>query len=167
MARNDDKRSITMMKSVCKHARKILSLALVFILVLNCGVQTFAAGEETWGYSTQLVPVGYFNFKDTNLTPVKTIDHSGTLIVAISFFQRTDSSSSPVKLTVQVRRAGTSTVLAQGTFYETVGDGGEVTLRGVQKGDKIQIFFDASTVEGYPKPGYTRSACVNYGYILY
>lgn len=84
------------MKSVCKHARKILSLALVFILVLNCGVQTFAAGEETWGYSTQLVPVGYFNFKDTNLTPVKTIDHSGTLIVAISFFKELIQAAVPL-----------------------------------------------------------------------
>lgn len=155
-----------MMKTVGKHARKLLSVALVCILVLSCTTQAFAAGEETWGYTTQLVQAGYFNFKDTNLTPVKTIDHTGTLTVAVSFFQRTDASSSPVKLTVQVRRAGTSTVLAQDVYYETVGDGGAFSLQ-VQKGDRIQIFFDASTVDGYPKPGYTRSACVNYGYVLY
>ena len=165
MARNDNGRSFTMMKTAGKYARKILSIALICILALSFSVQAFAAGEETWGYTTQLVPVGYFNFKNTNLTPVKTIDYTGLLTIDISFFQRTDSSSSPVKLTVQVRKAGTSTVLAEDVFYETIGDGGAFSLQ-VQKGDRIQIFFDASTVEGYTKPGYTRSACVKYVYVL-
>ena len=110
-----------MMKTAGKYARKILSIALICILALSFSVQAFAAGEETWGYTTQLVPVGYFNFKNTNLTPVKTIDYTGLLTIDISFFQRTDSSSSPVKLTVQVRKAGTSTVLAEDVFYETIG----------------------------------------------
>lgn len=116
MARNDNGRSFTMMKTAGKYARKILSIALICILALSFSVQAFAAGEETWGYTTQLVPVGYFNFKNTNLTPVKTIDYTGLLTIDISFFQRTDSSSSPVKLTVQVRKAGTSTVLAEDVF---------------------------------------------------
>ena len=124
-----------MMKTAGKYARKILSIALICILALSFSVQAFAAGEETWGYTTQLVPVGYFNFKNTNLTPVKTIDYTGLLTIA------------------------------EDVFYETIGDGGAFSLQ-VQKGDRIQIFFDASTVEGYTKPGYTRSACVKYGYVL-
>lgn len=154
------------MRKITKRVRRLLSVVLACILCLSCSIPAFAAGPETWNYSTSLVPVGSFNCTDTNLTPVKTMGYTGTLTIDISYFERTDAySSSPVKLTVQARRAGTSTVLAQDVYYEEIGFGGSFSFD-VKKGDQIQIFFDVSTAEGYSKPGPYRSAYVRYGYVL-
>ena len=118
------------------------------------------AGEETWTGSGH---GGSYTFTNYNLTPVKTMGQSGTLIISGSFTgQDGYANSSPIKLTAQIRSTSgavkASTVEVDdrsgATFFSVVAS--------VRAGERIQLFFDASSIAN--PPGIYRSAYVSYDY---
>ncbi len=121
------------------------------------------AGNETWtgsGFG------GAFRFTDYNLTPVKTMGKSGTLLIS-GYFYGDDgyADSSPIKLTFQIRTTS-GAVKSQTIVPDTRnGDVSFSTSCHVNAGDQIQLFMDASSI-GNP-PGITRSAYIAYNYYLY
>ena len=120
------------------------------------------AGEETWtgsGFG------GSYTFTNYNLTPVKTMGQSGTLLISGSFTGRDGyANSSPIKLTAQIRSTSgavrASTVVVDdrsgATFFA-------VSCK-VSAGDRIQLFFDASSIAN--PPAIYRSAYVEYDYAI-
>lgn len=120
------------------------------------------AGTETW-YGSGFG--GSYRFTDYNLTPVKTMGKSGTLVISGSF-RGTDGYAdvSPIKLTAQIR--STSGAVRASTVI--VDDRSGATFFGiscaVSAGDKIQLYFDASSVAN--PPGIYRSAYIEYDYSI-
>lgn len=121
------------------------------------------AGNETWtgsGFG------GSYTFTDYNLTPVKTMGASGTLLIYGSFYGNDGyASASPIKLTAQIR--STSGAIRAETI-RVDNRSGNVSFAmscTVSKGDQIQLYFDASSIAN--PPGIYRSAYVTYNYDLY
>lgn len=121
------------------------------------------AGNETWtgsGFG------GAFRFTDYNLTPVKTMGQSGTLLIS-GYFYGDDgyADSSPIKLTFQIR-SSSGTILVSKVFYDTRNGSIPFSIScNVTKGQKIQLFMDASSIANPPGP--TRAAYIAYDYDLY
>lgn len=120
------------------------------------------AGTETWYGSGA---GGSYTFTNYNLTPVKTMGQSGTLIISGSFSGADGyANSSPIKLTVQIRsisgavKASTIQIddRSGATFFSVVAS--------VSAGEKIQLYFDASSIAN--PPGIYRSAYVSYDYAI-
>lgn len=125
------------------------------------GIET-RAGNETWTGSGL---AGNYTFRDNNLTPVKTMGKSGTLLIYGSFYGDDGYSDvSPIQLTVQIR----STSGAVKTSTVRVDDRSGATSFSiscpVSYGEQIQLFFDASSVAN--PPGIYRSAHVTYYYAI-
>ena len=120
------------------------------------------AGVETWYKGSRTV--GSFNMTDDNLTPVNTIGESGTLDVWFTFYRSDQYSSSPIKLTFQIRNATTGQVYGTVVAYEGQDVGGGIVIRNVPAGTKIQLYFDASSISNPPGP--YRQAYITYGYTL-
>ena len=121
------------------------------------------AGNETWtgsGFG------GSYTFTNYNLTPVKTMGTSGTLLIYGSFYGNDGyATSSPIVLTAQIRKTD-GTVKAETVRVDN--RSGNVSFAmscSVSKGEQIQLFFDASSVSN--PPGIYRSAFVTYNYDLY
>ena len=120
------------------------------------------AGTETWtgsGFG------GAYTFNNYNLTPVKTMGKSGRLLIS-GYFYGTDgyASSSPIALTVEIRSTS-GTVL--GRTYANDNRSGNVPFAvsaSVSAGQKIQLYFDASSIAN--PPGIYRSAYVYYNYAI-
>lgn len=136
----------------------ILAMTLCIVSVMPA----FAA--EVW-YSGQNYYANY-TFHDTNLTPYKEIANSGTLVVGGSFYKN-DQGSSNIKLTVEIRDYSSGRVLAR-----TVVENSNYPYRNdflveapVSAGQKIQLFFDASSVNN--PPGFYRSAYVDYTSLIW
>ena len=120
------------------------------------------AGNETWtgsGFG------GAYTFTDYNLTPVKTMGESGTLLIHGSFYGNDGYANvSPIKLTAQIRNT------AGGVKAQTVvvdDRSGYVSFSvscNVSKGEQIQFFVDASSIPN--PPGILRSAYVEYSYVI-
>lgn len=115
------------------------------------------SGTETWNKGQDYSD--WFTMYGTNLTPIKTMGASGTLYLHVTY-----NSSTPVKLLVQVRKAGTTQVIAQttigaNTYYEHT-----VSTLSVTKGQKIQIFFKVLDKNG----NYNSNRALNmaYGYMF-
>lgn len=120
------------------------------------------AGTETWTGSGH---GGSYTFNNYNLTPVKTMGESGRLLISGSFYG-TDgfASSSPIALTVEIRSTS-GTVL--GRTYANDNRSGNVPFAvsaSVSAGQKIQLYFDASSIAN--PPGIYRSAYVYYNYAI-
>lgn len=124
------------------------------------------AGTETWtgsGFG------GAYTFSNYNLTPVKTMGKGGTLLISGYFYGNDGyASSHPIVLTVQIRDTN-GNVLNNGQAYTRVIDtrNGSIPFAvsaTVSAGQKIQLFFDASSA--YSSPGIYRSAYVAYDYSL-
>ena len=121
------------------------------------------AGEETWtgsGFG------GAFTFKDYNLTPVKTMGKTGTLLIS-GYFYGDDgyADSSPIRLTFQIRSTS-GTVLVSRTFDDTRNGAIPFAIScNVTQGQKIRLFMDASSIANPPGP--TRVAYIAYDYNLY
>ena len=121
------------------------------------------AGNETWtgsGFG------GAFRFTDYNLTPVKTMGSTGTLLISGYFYGDDGSAdSSPIKLTFQIRSTSGS-VKSQTIVPDT--RNGEISFSTschVNKGEQVQLFMDASSIAN--PPGILRSAYIAYNYYLY
>ncbi len=144
--------------------RVFLCLTLVFAtLVGTTSVAHAQIGtpNEVWTSSDQS---GHVTMHDTNLTPVKTMGRSGTLALWFAFTKADDGP--PIKLRIQVRN------LTQNRNYDFVTYHYPASIEErfphpdiwVNQGDRLQIYFDICTEDGYARPGYTRSAVVQYGY---
>ncbi len=120
------------------------------------------AGTETWYRGSRTV--GSFNMSNNNLTPVKTIGDSGTLDVWFTFYRNDQYSSSPIKLTFQIRDASTGHVYGTVVAYEGQDVGGGIVMTNVPAGTRIQLYFDASSISNPPGP--YRKAHITYGYTL-
>lgn len=121
------------------------------------------AGTETWTGSGL---GGNYTFNNYNLTPVKTMGKSGTLLIYGSFYGDDGfASSSTIKLTVQIRSTS-GAVKAETIRVDNHSGSTSFTLSApVYAGEQIQLYFDASSVAN--PPGIYRSAHVTYYYDLY
>lgn len=121
------------------------------------------AGTETWTGSGL---GGNYTFRDSNLTPVKTMGKSGTLLIYGSFYGDDGYADvSPIKLTAQIRSTS-GTVKSQTIRTDNRSGSTSFSMSAtVYAGEQIQLFFDASSVAN--PPGILRSAHVTYYYDLY
>ena len=121
------------------------------------------AGNETWtgsGFG------GAYTFTNNNLTPVKTMGESRTLLIS-GYFYGTDgfASSSPIKLTFQIRSTS-GAILASKSFIDDRSGNVPFSISiNVTVGQQIQLFLDASSIAN--PPGIYRSAFVSYSYYFY
>ena len=141
----------------------ILTIAL---FITTCCSLAFAAGVETWYGEWVQEPV--MTVTNNNLTPVKTIGVSGTLHVACGVRGRPDLEPSGcplVQVTMQIRDLN-GNVLASGTVREDAFLPQIHLDLPVTQGQKIQIFFDVSSVSYNPNRNY-RIADINYAHEIY
>ena len=103
------------------------------------------AGEET-------LPIGYysigsFTFRDTNLTPVKTVAGRYMQIMLGYSVASSDQGLGGIRLTVEVRDAYTGAVIGryQGTVERGATAYASPTFDLGYAGRRIQFFFDASS----------------------
>ncbi len=129
----------------------------------SLGILTTRAGNETWTGSGL---GGAFRFIDYNLTPVKTMGQSGTLLISGIFYGDDGYASvSPIKLTFEIRSTS-GAVLARTVVPDTRnGDIPFAVSCNVTKGQQIQLFMDASSISN--PPGITRGAYIQYYYGFY
>lgn len=121
-----------------------------------------AAANETW-YINHPNYEATYTLTDTNLTPYKIMGDSANLVI-FGNFKKADTGNSNIKLTVEIRDYPSGRVL---TDAKTVVDNTNypntnmffVSAK-VYKGQKIQIFFDASSINN--PPGFFRKAWVDY-----
>ena len=103
------------------------------------------AGEETLPIG--FYSIGSFTFRDTNLTPVKTVAGRYMQLMLAYSVASSDQGLGGIKLTVQIRDAYTGAVI--GSYQGTVERGGTVyatpSFDMGYAGRKIQFFFDASS----------------------
>lgn len=141
--------------------RKIITSFIIIAAMLILTVQTaFAAEGEIW-YKDRRYPAEY-TITDTNLTPYKVMDESGVLVIYGHFWKADSASYSNVKLTVEIREYGTNRVLNRVVAYNTQYPFGDPFFidANVTAGQKIQIFFDVSSIDNPPGP--LRKATVTY-----
>lgn len=111
----------------------------------DSSIVPLGGGTETWSTVGGRVSVGSFTMEGNNLTPVKTIGVSGYNIGIYTQF----SASQSVKVTTEIRKAYSSTVLSNGGSSSAAKSGNYLTgLAYVNKGDKIQIFFMVTDANG-------------------
>lgn len=121
------------------------------------------AGNETWTGSGL---AGNYTFEDYNLTPVKTMGKSGTLLIHGSFYGADGYADvSPIKLTVQIRSTSGAVKASTVRVDDRSGVTSFSVSASVSAGEQIQLYFDASSVAN--PPGIYRSAHVTYYYDLY
>lgn len=176
----------TQMKS--KVTRRLISLGLALTLLMLSASPTFAAsldekehpqnavanagtiiaeagtraGAETWSSSGL---AGNYTFEDYNLTPVKTIGKSGTLVINGSFYGDDGYAiSSPIRLTVQIRSTSGSVKAATAPIDNRTGSTPFSLSCAVTAGEQIQLYFDASSLAN--PPGILRKAHVTYYYSI-
>ena len=120
------------------------------------------AGNETWtgsGFG------GSYTFTDYNLTPVKTMGKSGTLIISGSFTGNDGyANASPIKLTVQIRSTSGAVLGSTVVGDDRSGATHFAVTAPVSKGQQIQLYFDASSIAN--PPGIYRSAHVSYNFAI-
>lgn len=143
-----------------KQKKIIISFMLAMFLFVSY-VQTASAAEgEVW-YKGQTYSASY-TVTNTNLTPYKIINESGRLRISGTFCKADSANYSNVKLTVEIREHGTGNVLGRcvvdNSSYPNRND--FLVDADVYSGQKIQIFFDVSSVNNPPGP--YRKANVSY-----
>ena len=150
-----------------KLKKKNLSLiAVVMVTVMAFSVPAMAAGTETWNGDWVNEPVMVIT--NNNLTPVKTMGRDGTLHVAAGIKGRPDREPAgcpKVQLTMQIRDLN-GKVLASGTVREDAFMPQVHLSIHVNKGQKVRIFFDISSVSHNPNGNY-RVGEVNYSHEIY
>lgn len=151
-----------------KVLQMITCLVLVTSIAILSAIPTSAAGRETW--SQNRGPTEEMRVVNNNLTPVKTMGKSGTLRVYFTVqackdgycncADREPSNYSDVKITMQIRRAGTTQVLTSG--YKREGIFFTYVEVYVTQGEQIQLFTDISSYS--ISPGVNRRGHVSYYY---
>lgn len=142
--------------------RAFMCVALATVVIFSNSLLASAkiSGTQTWTATSDQSDV--FTVTNDNLSPYKTLAFNGSLDMWITFSQA-DTSSSPIKVRFEIRNRTTGL-----TNYVTLNASrGNVQnhLRApAHYGDIIQIYVDVSTQDGYPLPGYYRSARIQYGY---
>lgn len=123
------------------------------------------AGTETWYGGSAFA--GEYTFTNNNTTPVKIMGQSGTLLISGNFYGADGyASASPIKLTVEIRSATTNAVLGRTIAVDSLSGATPFAVScNVSQGQKIQLFFDASSVAN--PPGIYRKAHVSYNRYLY
>lgn len=110
----------------------------------DTNITPFGGGNETWSTTGKKVKVGSFTMEGNNLTPVKTIGVSGYNLGIYTDF----SANKSVKVTTEICKAYSSTVLAKGASSTAKSGSYSTGLAYVNKGDKIQIFFRVTDANG-------------------
>lgn len=124
-----------------------------------------AGGTETWAYTGwKSVPVGSFTMEGNNLTPVKTLDPTASSSVPLNLeVSATYSCSTSVRLTLQIRKAYSSKVLAEDVSYLGTSGGAVAVAEGLSAGDKVQIFFRIVKGNGSYDDNLKCNISYNYG----
>lgn len=121
------------------------------------------AGTETW-YGSGFG--GEYTFTNNNTTPVKTMGNSGTLLISGNFYGADGyASASPIKLTVRIQSTSGSILSSTVVVDDRSGSTPFAVSCPVSQGQKIQLFFDASSIAN--PPGIYRKAHVAYNYDIY
>lgn len=120
------------------------------------------AGEETWTGSGH---GGSYTFTNYNLTPVKTMGQSGTLVIS-GYFSGNDGYAdvSPIKLTAQIRSTSGTVKASTVVVDDRTGVTSFVMSCRVSAGERIQLYYDASSIAN--PPGIYRSAYINYDFAI-
>lgn len=152
------------MKSIKK---KLATITLAFAMaIIAFALPVMAAGVETWyGDWVDETPIIVTN---NNLTPVKTMGVSGTLHVAAGIKGRPDlepSGCPKIKLTMEIRTLS-GTVLGRKEVREDAFMPQVHIDVPVVKGQKLQIFFDVSSVSYNPNQNF-RVGEINYSHEIY
>ena len=155
-----------------KIGKRTINIFLALILLVGTitvySVPANAAGVENLPYGVYNISLEPFSFRNTNLTPVKTVTGGSNLRLVFSFTRCASLdqgiASTPIKITVEIRDANTGARIG-GQFTDIVNPG-NTTYSGTQywylgyTGRKIQIWFDASSVNGPTNGGY-RALTIN------
>lgn len=115
------------------------------------------SGTEIWNPGMDVS--NWFTFTGNNLTPVKTMGATGKMYLLVYY-----KNDTPVKLQIQIRKAGTKENIVQwttgaNTYYEN-----DMPAINVTKGQKIQISFKVLDKNGNYSS--SRKLKMSYGYIL-
>lgn len=141
--------------------KKIITSFILIMAMLVIAVQpAFAAGGDVW-YKDQRYEAEY-TITNNNLTPYKVIAESGVLCVYGHVWKADSASYSNVRLTVEIRDYPSGRVLNRTVVDNNqypYGDPFFVDAE-VYAGQKIQLFFDVSSINNPPGP--YRKALVNY-----
>ncbi len=140
----------------------ITSVMLVIAMcVLTAQPALAATNNEIWYIDHYGNYKASYTFTDTNLTPYKIMGNTANLVV-FGKFKKADTGRSNIKLTVQIRDYPSGRVLDQmvvdNTNYPNTNMFFLATT--VTAGQKIQLFFDASSINN--PPGFYRKAWVDY-----
>lgn len=108
------------------------------------------AGTETWYPGSALA--GDYTFTNNNTTPVKTMGGSGTLEISGNFYGADGyASASPIKLTVRIQSTSGTVLASTIAVDDRSGSTPFAVSCPVSQGQKVQIFFDASSVSNPPE----------------
>lgn len=105
-------------------------------------ISPFGGGTEVWDQDG--ATVGTFTMTGNNLTPVKTIGKPYEILLVGADY----TASKPVILTVQIRKAYTSTVLGSGKSSASSSGKNITASYRCHQGDKIQIYFRVTDKNG-------------------
>lgn len=148
------------MTNAKKSLRLFTVFALVAVMVLSIfAVPASAAGVETWYATYNPVYEDEFYFAGYNLTPVKTMGDSGTLLIGVDV-DLTDGNPNPAIITVQIRSTS-GTVLASGSISTSVPWPHIQVETPVTAGQKVQIYVGVYT------NGVYRSGYISYYHRIY
>ncbi len=140
----------------------ITSVMLVMAMCVLTIQPAFAAtNNETWYIDHDGNYKASYTLTDNNLTPYKIMGDTANLVV-FGNFKKADTGSSNIKLTVQIREYPSGRVLAQTVVNNTNYPNSNMFFITTQvtAGQKIQLFFDASSINN--PPGFYRKAWVDY-----
>lgn len=155
---------MTMTKKTTKRLLAFVMMAVMAISMLS--MEAFAAGTETW-YGNY-VSEDTMTIRNNNLTPVKTMGVSGKLHICASVSGRPDlepANCPKVQLTVQIRDLNGNVLVQRSVREDDFMAIVDLEIN-VTKGQKVQIFFDVSSVEYNPNGNY-RIADVGYSHEIY
>lgn len=150
-----------------KTTKKLFAVLFAILIMVSLSVQAFAAGEETW-YGPQ-VQERTMTIRNNNTTPIKTMGVSGKLHISASVSGRPDlepAGCPKVKLYVEIRDVSTGAVLDYDEVREDAFMPSVNLEADVYAGQRIQIFFDVSSVSYNPNGNY-RYADVTYSHEIY
>lgn len=145
--------------------KKFKKIIASFILVLSMFVlytqPAMAATNETWYINHDGNYHSEYTLTNNNLTPYKIMGDSANLVV-FGDFCKADTGASNIKLTVEIRDYPSGRVLASTVVNNTNYPNSNMFFlyAPVSAGQKIQIFFDASSINN--PPGFYRKAFVSY-----
>lgn len=146
-----------------KFVKKIIASMLAVMFCLGSVQVAHAASEsratEVW-YTGQTYDYSY-TMEDTNTTPVKTLGNSGQLVIYGNFY-KADSGASNIKLTAKILEYPSGRVLDEVVVNNNNYPFSDnfVLSTYIQSGTKVQLFFDASSINN--PPGFYRKAHLNY-----